>query len=407
MCFASCVAAGCGDDVHATDPSSVTGVIGPEGGELRLPDGAGVVIPAGALDDRVEIMVERLAGPEAQALADLLPSGVSLVSDLYAFTPHGLGFLAPVEITIPYDSASNALAMQSLDDEDDTSWTEDADATFADDVATLETEHFSIKGVTAGSTSADAGMDGGSGRPDSGMQTIDSGSTTMQDAGRDAGSDAASEDDAGGEQDAGNDAGGPVDVLLRFTAADGTTTLTGELPGTPFGVEDNRPSDIFEGTIVFALTGGTEIVHKLCDGAYLVPDGCGVDAVPNLPPRAYDVFMRGSFASDATNEITTTSLPFTVANSGSNAWTLSSLIPNAQNVGGTVQASFANDIGLGYYTAILTPTGGGGSTEVPCVPVQGRCQLTVPALSAGTYLVAVRAGVVNSVTSTLQMLTIN
>lgn len=405
-CGVAFFAFGCGDDAQSDDPSSVTKVVGPAGGELVLPDGAGVTIPEGALDEEIEITVARLSDSEAGALAELLPNGLTLVSDLYAFTPHGQEFLLPVEIRVPYDSSSDALAMQSLDDETDTSWGEDKGAAFADDVATLETEHFSIKGVTAGRADTDAGMDGGDGRTDSGAETTDSGTMTMQDAGGDAAGDAASEDDAGVEQDAGADAGGPVDVLLRFTAADGLTTLTGEVPGTPFGVEDNRPSDIFQGTVVFALSGGTEIVHTPCTGGSIVANGCGVGAVPGLPPRSYDVFMRGSFASDDTNVITTTSLPFTV--SGSSAWVLSALLPDVRNVGETVDVSFADDIGVGLYTAVLMPTGGGDSSEVPCLPLLPLCRFTVPALSAGTYFVAVRAGGgLDPVTSTFQVLTIN
>ncbi len=75
--------------------------IGPSGGTVSGPSGAQVVIPPGALAANVTIAIA-----QASAGAPALPPGLTGFGQMYAFTPHGTSFAAPVSLTIPFDPAS-------------------------------------------------------------------------------------------------------------------------------------------------------------------------------------------------------------------------------------------------------------------------------------------------------------
>jgi hypothetical protein len=408
------VLVGCGDDA-ATEITSVTKTIGPEGGEVALPDGASVNIPKGALDEDTDITVSRLSEDDAEALIDLLPAGLSPASAIYAFTPHGLKFNVAVGITLPFESASKTLSAQRLDDEDDETWAAQAGAEFDKSEATFETMTFSLYLVASGTATArDAGSDAMTVLP---PQDAATGGKDASTGGKDAGKDTGTGDDdagGGGDKDAGEDAGSVADILVRFTAADGTTTLTAELPGTAFGVEDNRPSDIFQGDLVFPLSDGTEIAIPNCDGGITVPDGCGVNGIPELPGGTYNVFMRGEFLSDSGTILTTNSLPLTINDPGSNQWPLQ-ISPLTYAVSASVSAwlgTLGEKMGSGTFKARFTATAGGAVTNVDCTPdsIQGFCTFTVPGVPAGgaTYDVVIIAGTgSDAVTSTPETLTIN
>ena len=96
--------AGCGggggDDSSSAGSSGGT-VIGAAGGTASGPSGAAVVIPAGALALETRIEVAQTAGG-----APALPAGVSAAGPVFAFTPHGTLFAAPVTMTLPFDPAS-------------------------------------------------------------------------------------------------------------------------------------------------------------------------------------------------------------------------------------------------------------------------------------------------------------
>ncbi|MEM7159711.1 MAG: hypothetical protein AAF799_43120 [Myxococcota bacterium] len=84
MLLASTVATGC----DAWDQ----GMIGPEGGVVVSEDGRmALEIPAGALDETVDISIERLEGPQGAA------------GDLYVVEPIGLTFATPAIMTFDYD----------------------------------------------------------------------------------------------------------------------------------------------------------------------------------------------------------------------------------------------------------------------------------------------------------------
>ncbi|MDX1624508.1 MAG: PKD domain-containing protein [Gemmatimonadota bacterium] len=80
--------------------------IGPEGGEVRLGSRAGVIVPAGALDDPVTISVS-----ESPTTAVLLEAGA--VGQAFRFAPAGLRFRLPVEVFLRV--SDEALAGAAID----------------------------------------------------------------------------------------------------------------------------------------------------------------------------------------------------------------------------------------------------------------------------------------------------
>jgi hypothetical protein len=76
-------------------------VIGAAGGTVSGPNGAQVVIPAGALASDTRILVELVTTG-----APPLPTGFTTGDQMFAITPHGTTFSVPVTVTIPFDPAS-------------------------------------------------------------------------------------------------------------------------------------------------------------------------------------------------------------------------------------------------------------------------------------------------------------
>ena len=76
-------------------------VIGSAGGTVAGPNGAKVVIPAGALTTDTRIHIELTT-----AGAPALPAGYTSKGQVFAFTPHGTTFAQPVTVTIPFDPAT-------------------------------------------------------------------------------------------------------------------------------------------------------------------------------------------------------------------------------------------------------------------------------------------------------------
>lgn len=78
--------------------ASVTVTVGQEGGEVAGPNGVGLSIPPGALDQDVEITISvTTTGFET------LPAVSE--GEVFAFEPHGLTFNSPVTISIPHSSS--------------------------------------------------------------------------------------------------------------------------------------------------------------------------------------------------------------------------------------------------------------------------------------------------------------
>lgn len=86
-------------EVDAGARPLIEGDIGPAGGEVVLPNGTGVDVPEGALSGRETIRIEEQPSPPAP-----LPEvDGRLVGPSYEFTPDGLDFLKPVELSMGYD----------------------------------------------------------------------------------------------------------------------------------------------------------------------------------------------------------------------------------------------------------------------------------------------------------------
>jgi hypothetical protein len=97
---ASLALAGCGDD--PLKPARATTRVGPAGGEV-VTDDLTLTIPAGALDETIEIYVSRL---------DEDPPGfVDARSPLFAFAPNGLRFAEPAELSIAFAGEAEDLAL--------------------------------------------------------------------------------------------------------------------------------------------------------------------------------------------------------------------------------------------------------------------------------------------------------
>jgi uncharacterized delta-60 repeat protein len=92
----ACALAACGGG--GADPAPAPGTMGPAGGTVTGPGGAQVVVPPGAVAQNIVISVE-----QSSAGAPALPSGVTSVGEMFAFTPHGTRFAVPVTITVPFD----------------------------------------------------------------------------------------------------------------------------------------------------------------------------------------------------------------------------------------------------------------------------------------------------------------
>jgi predicted TIM-barrel fold metal-dependent hydrolase len=116
-----------------------TALIGPDGGAVALPSGAYVHVPAGALDDDVQISIEE----QRQDLPGL-PAGLTARGKAYAFLPHGQTFAAPITIVLPYDGAADDVVPLRLADEDDTSWSAVTGSVAVGGVLAFTSQSFSI-----------------------------------------------------------------------------------------------------------------------------------------------------------------------------------------------------------------------------------------------------------------------
>ena len=94
--------AACGGS-DATPPSEASATLGAAGGTLDGPDGVQLIVPAGALAQDTLIRIAR-TGTGAPAL----PDGYTASTPTYEFTPHGLTFLQPVTIRMPYAAPAGA-----------------------------------------------------------------------------------------------------------------------------------------------------------------------------------------------------------------------------------------------------------------------------------------------------------
>ncbi len=86
---------GGGDSGSASDGPALGVSVGPEGAEIALPNGGALIIPAGALADTVDIVVD--AAPPAGSAV-----GFAVVGPFYDFGPPGTVFEVPATLRLPY-----------------------------------------------------------------------------------------------------------------------------------------------------------------------------------------------------------------------------------------------------------------------------------------------------------------
>ncbi len=91
---------GGGDEGNGGTPSAGQ-VVGTAGGTVLGPNGARVVIPAGALNTDATIAIE-----QTSIGAPALPAGSIAHGPMFAFTPHGTTFAVPVTLALPFDAAA-------------------------------------------------------------------------------------------------------------------------------------------------------------------------------------------------------------------------------------------------------------------------------------------------------------
>jgi uncharacterized delta-60 repeat protein len=104
MLFATLAGCGGGGDSGGgatPPPPPPPSGIGAAGGTVTGPAGAKVVVPSGALTTNVDIAVA-----QSSAGSPAMPAGVTAFGQMFAFTPHGTTFAAPVTITVPFDPAT-------------------------------------------------------------------------------------------------------------------------------------------------------------------------------------------------------------------------------------------------------------------------------------------------------------
>ena len=139
-CFVLTLAA-CGGGGGGGGTQQTGTVIGAAGGTVAGPNGAKVVIPAGALATDITINIE-----QTSAGSPPLPSGFSVSGQMFAFTPHGTSFAVPVTLTLPFDPASvpagRAPALYKTNAQNQ--WEQVANATFNADTVIAQVSSFSF-----------------------------------------------------------------------------------------------------------------------------------------------------------------------------------------------------------------------------------------------------------------------
>ncbi len=229
----SCVLA-CGDDDVSASTESLTKRIGPMGGELKLPSGAEVKIPADALTSEEEIEITKLNDGDVAPF----PPHLEAAGKPYAFKPHGLVFARPVTITLPFESEAEAVRPLKLEDQSDTTWQTIVDVTKDDAAKTLQmdVDGFSVyraarprrgSGVLVLPDGAvdDGAIDGSGGTGGQAGQAGQAGTGGSGGTGGDAGQAGAGGIMDGGMDAAMRDATAMMDASIMGDAA--TTTLSG------------------------------------------------------------------------------------------------------------------------------------------------------------------------------------
>lgn len=269
------------DPEESSEPSTFAKKrLGTDGGTIST-DNASLQFPPGALPGNVEIRVTELDDEAVGALAGL-PPGTTFASQPVAFEPHGLVFDEPVEVSLDYrGGASQRLVVAKLDDEEDETWSADADAEFRNGKATFTITSFSIWAVLddpegafvttgSGGSSGDGSGAGGSNPSTGGQSTLPSGGggQSSGDGGQSGGS--------GGQS--GGTGGQPTGGSGGQSGGSGGQ---GEIPPGDFGYFDTGTLSGFAHDEAF---GGATITSDVASHAGF--PFCASGTVPATPPTA-------------------------------------------------------------------------------------------------------------------------
>jgi uncharacterized delta-60 repeat protein len=147
LLLSACGGGGDGDDGggNANAPPPPISGIGPAGGTVNGPNGSKVVIPPGALAVNTPIAITQIASSTTP-----LPAGLTRVGQMFALTPHGTTFAAPVTITVPFDPATVAAGSTPglYKTNAQNQWAQVANATFG--ASTVSGQVTSFSDLTAG-----------------------------------------------------------------------------------------------------------------------------------------------------------------------------------------------------------------------------------------------------------------
>lgn len=133
------------DDGAAMGVSKSLLVRSDEDSTIKLKTGAELLIPKGAVDDDVEVVMKRPKDLDAAPLLKMVQKKYKVSSAPYVVTPHGQKFNKDVELTLPIAKGDNKrLVVAQLDDEDDTSWELHQKPKVVGDVAKFPVKHFSV-----------------------------------------------------------------------------------------------------------------------------------------------------------------------------------------------------------------------------------------------------------------------
>lgn len=136
---------------------------------LVLKTGAGLSVPAGAVDKDLEISIKRPPDSEAAELVKKVGSEYRVASAPYVLKPHGTMFQKDVELTLPIAKGDkDRLVVAWLEDESDNDWKVLGTPKAEGGAASIPLKHFSVV-VLLEATAGDGGetptRDGGSSQP--------------------------------------------------------------------------------------------------------------------------------------------------------------------------------------------------------------------------------------------------
>lgn len=94
------------DDVEDPDVNVKEGAIGIDGGQLAVPSGPTLTVPAQALEDEVVISISRMTWTDPGAPENTEGDSLVPVGDIWVFEPDGLVFHKPATIVLPYNVTS-------------------------------------------------------------------------------------------------------------------------------------------------------------------------------------------------------------------------------------------------------------------------------------------------------------